>query len=71
MPGTATAGSTTITVTSATLVSIGVAPTAPTIAKGLSLSFTATGVYTDGTTSDLTTTVSWGSSDGTIASVSA
>jgi uncharacterized repeat protein (TIGR03803 family) len=63
-------GSTTLTVTAATLVSIGVTPTAPSIANGLTQMFTATGVYTDNSTHDLTTSVTWSSSAPSVASVS-
>src|SRR4029077_12343603 len=59
-----------LTVTAATLVSIQVTPPAPSIASGLTLQFSATGVYTDNSTQDLTTTVTWASSDGSVASVS-
>ena len=63
-------GSTTITVTAATLVSIGVTPATPSIAKGLSQQFVATGTYTDATTQDLTTNATWRSSDTTKATIS-
>jgi hypothetical protein len=63
-------GSTNLTVTMATLVSIAVTPTNPSIAKGTTRSFTATGTYTDASTQDLTDTATWASSDGTKASVS-
>ena len=49
--------------TAATLVSIGVTPATPSKAKGLTQQLTATGVYTDNSTQDLTTTVTWSSSD--------
>ncbi|MDQ3340063.1 MAG: Ig-like domain-containing protein [Myxococcota bacterium] len=58
----ATLGVTTLTVSAATLSSIQVTPANPSIADGTSLQFTATGVYTDNTTQDLTTQVSWSSS---------
>ncbi|MBT7767515.1 MAG: ATP-dependent DNA ligase, partial [Bdellovibrionales bacterium] len=45
------------------MVSIAVTPTNPSIAKGLTEQFTATGTYTDTSTQDLTTTVTWESSD--------
>jgi YVTN family beta-propeller protein len=64
------AASTALTVTPATLVSIGVTPVNPSIANGLSSQFVATGVYTDNSTQDLTTSVAWTSSDSTVASVS-
>ncbi len=63
-------GSTTLTVTAATLVSIGVTPASPSLAKGLTLQFTATGIYTDASTQNLTTTATWASSDPTKASIS-
>ncbi len=47
---------------SATLVSIDVAPATPSIAKGLSQPFTATGHYSDATTQDLTASATWTSS---------
>jgi energy-converting hydrogenase Eha subunit A len=55
-------GSTTLTVSSAELVSIEVTPTNPSIALGTSGQFAATGVFTDGTTQDLTAQVLWESS---------
>ncbi|HZN59700.1 MAG TPA: Ig-like domain-containing protein, partial [Planctomycetota bacterium] len=63
-------GSTTLTVTAATLVSIDVTPASPSIAKGTTQQFTATGVFTDATTQDLTTSVSWASSDTAVATIS-
>jgi hypothetical protein len=58
------------TVTDATLVSIEVSPAAPGVALGLTQQFTATGRYTDNTTQDLTTQVTWDSSDDAVATVS-
>jgi uncharacterized protein YjdB len=63
-------GTTTLTVTNATLVSIGIAPVNPSIAKGTTQAFTATGTYTDNTTQNLTTTVTWSSSDTAVAPIS-
>src|SRR4030095_11725952 len=63
-------GETTMTVTDALLVMIEVSPSTPSIATGLTQQFTATGHYTDASTQDLTTQVAWGSSDGTVATVS-
>ncbi len=63
-------GSTTLTVTAATLVTIGVTPTSPSIALGRTAQFTATGIYSDNSTQDLTAFVTWSSSDTTIAAVS-
>jgi hypothetical protein len=50
------------TVTSATLVSIAITPTNPTMAVDTDIQFTATGIYSDNTTQDLTSTVTWTSS---------
>ncbi|MDD2542581.1 MAG: Ig-like domain-containing protein [Desulfuromonadaceae bacterium] len=78
------AGSTTITATSGgksgtatltvspvsvTLVSIAVTPSSQTIAAGSSQQFTATGTFSDNTTQDLTTQVSWSSSVDAIATI--
>ncbi len=60
-------GTTTLTVTAATLASIAVTPTNPSIASGLTQPFTAIGTFTDNTTLDLTTQVTWGSSSGAAA----
>jgi 6-phosphogluconolactonase (cycloisomerase 2 family) len=62
--------STLLTVTPATLVSIGVSPANPSIANGLTSQFIANGVYTDNSTQDLTAYVAWTSSDATVASIS-
>jgi len=70
---TATSGafsaSTTVTVTAANLKSVAVTPAAPSIAKGQMLQLTATGVYDDGTTADLTGCADWASTDATHVSV--
>jgi trimeric autotransporter adhesin len=63
-------GTTLLTVTAATIVSIAVTPTAPSIAKGTKQKFAAVGSYTDGSTQEITETVSWGSSDVAVAAVS-
>ena len=52
--------STTLTVTAATLVSIAITPPTPSIALGTTQRFTATGTYTDNSTQNLTTEVTWG-----------
>jgi 6-phosphogluconolactonase len=62
-------GPLTITGTTATLSSISVAPAGASVAAGLTLQFTATGTYQDGTTKDLTTSVNWTSSDSNVASI--
>lgn len=63
-------GTTTLTVTAATLVSLAITPANPQLARGLSLPFTATGTFTDNSTQDVTTQVTWVSSDTAIASIS-
>jgi 6-phosphogluconolactonase (cycloisomerase 2 family)/urocanate hydratase len=63
-------GATTLTVTAATLVSIGVTPANPSLAKGLTTQFTAMGTYTDNSVQNLTATAIWSSSDPTVASIS-
>jgi 6-phosphogluconolactonase (cycloisomerase 2 family) len=65
----ALSGSTTLNVTSTTLVSIGVTPATPTIAKGTFQQFTATGVYSDNTTQNLTNTVTWHAVNPAVASI--
>ncbi len=55
-------GTTLLTVTPANLVSISVTPAAMIIAKGTTQQFTATGIYSDGSSMDITTTVTWTSS---------
>ena len=62
-------GSTTLTVTPATLVSISVLPANPSIALGTHQQFTALGTFTDNTTQDITTSVDWTSSDNSIATI--
>lgn len=59
-----------LTVTSAVLVSIQVSPTNQSIAKGLTKQFNATGTYSDTTTQDLTTQVTWNSGNPSVASIS-
>ncbi len=55
-------GSATLTVTAPTLVSITLSPQGATIPLGATQQFTATGVYTDGSTQNLTGTATWSSS---------
>lgn len=66
-------GSTTLTITEAVLTSIEVnTPDGGTIAsipEGTTLQFTATGNYSDGTTQDLTTSVTWRSSNTSVATI--
>jgi hypothetical protein len=64
-------GSTTLNVTAATVLSsIAVTPTNPSIAKGSTQQFTATGRYSDGSTQNLTNSVSWTSSNTSVGTIS-
>jgi trimeric autotransporter adhesin len=60
-----------VTVTSAALASITVAPPAVTKSIGATQAFTATGVFADGTTYDLTTQVIWSAQPTSVAIVDA
>jgi uncharacterized protein YjdB len=63
-------GSATLTVTSAQLVALAVTPSAPSVPVGVPRQFTATGTYTNGTTEDLTSVVTWSSADEAVATIS-
>ena len=63
VPITITNGST------ATLLSIALTPQSPTIVKGATRQFTATGTYSDNSTQDVTTRVTWTSSDTSKATI--
>ena len=65
----AISGSTSLTVTAATLASIAVTPVNPSIAKGSTQQFTATGTFSDGSTQNLTSTATWSSSTATVATI--
>lgn len=64
-------GNTNLTVTSATLSSIAVAPADINLAVQLTQQFVATGTFSDSTTHDLTSLVAWNSSAPTVAAISA
>jgi hypothetical protein len=66
----AVSGSTLLTVTAATLVSIAVAPANPTVVINATKQFIATGTYTDATTQVLTLAVTWSSSNAGSATIS-
>jgi Bacterial Ig-like domain (group 2) len=66
----AISGSTTLIVTAPMLVSIAVTPANPTIGSTGTEQFTATGKYTDSSTQNLTTMVTWSSSQTNIATIS-
>lgn len=62
-------GSTTLTV-QPKLVSLAVTPASVTIAATTQTSFTAMGTYSDGSVQNVTSTVTWSSSDATVATIS-
>jgi uncharacterized repeat protein (TIGR03803 family) len=64
------AGSTTLTVKAATLVSIAITPSNPSIALGINETFTATGTYSDNSTQNLTAQVTWNSATPAVATIS-
>lgn len=61
--------STTVNVTNATLASISVTPSNPTVAPGTQLPFAATGLFSDSSTQVITYDVTWATSDNTIATI--
>jgi hypothetical protein len=63
-------GSTVLTVTAAALQSIAVTPANPSIPLGLTEQFTATGMYSDNSTKNLTTQVTWASATTSVATIS-
>ena len=63
-------GSTTLTVVSASLATITVTPNNASVALGFTRTFLATGTYTDGSTQDLSTQVTWVSSAVDVAIIS-
>jgi uncharacterized protein YjdB len=63
-------GSTTVTVTAPTLTSISVTPSTWSPNVGGTQAFAATGTYSDGSTADLTISVTWSSTAATVVSVS-
>jgi hypothetical protein len=64
-------GSTTLTVTAAALTSITLSPLGGAVVPlGETLQFSVTGVYSDGSTQDLTSSATWSSSNSSIAAIS-
>jgi 6-phosphogluconolactonase (cycloisomerase 2 family) len=63
-------GNTTLTVAPKALVSIAVTPVNPSVALGLQQQFTATGTYTDNSTGNITTSVTWTSGTPATATIS-
>jgi hypothetical protein len=64
-------GNTTLTVLPPVLVSIAVTPANPSVAKGLTQQFTATGTFSDASVQNLTASVAWASSDTLVATIDA
>jgi uncharacterized protein YjdB len=64
-------GTASLTVTNATMTSITITPSDPSVALGGSQQFTATGNFSDGSTENLTTQVSWASSSVNVATIDA
>ena len=65
-----TAAQTVVSITAAELATLGISPESTEVYAGASVPFTATGTMTDGTAQDLTTLVTWSSSNSTVAVVS-
>jgi uncharacterized protein YjdB len=63
-------GSSTVTVSAATLVSISLTPTQPTVALGTQFAFTATAIYSDNSSQNVSARATWISSTPAVASVS-
>jgi uncharacterized protein YjdB len=63
-------GSTLLTVTAATLVSIAINPPTSAVAPGTTQQFTATGTFSDGTTQNLTQSGHWSSTAATVSTIS-
>ncbi len=63
-------GTSPLTVTSASLVAIEVSPATATLPKTYSQPFSATGTFSDGSVADVTTSVTWASTDSNVATIS-
>ena len=63
-------GTTTLTVNPATLMSIAITPPNATTPVSTAVQYTATGTYSDGSMQDITTVVTWNSSDFGVATIS-
>lgn len=62
-------GSATLSVTASPLISISISPFAPSLPAGTSLQLKAVGIFQDGSTQDLTGSVTWSASAPSVASV--
>ncbi|EKP86577.1 bacterial Ig-like domain, group 2 [Leptospira interrogans serovar Grippotyphosa str. 2006006986] len=63
-------GKTDITVTPAVLTSIQISPVKHSLVKGLTEKFSATGIYSDNSNKDITSSVTWHSSNNSVATIS-
>ena len=63
--------STVLTVTDASLLSIAVTPASPSVPKGETEQFTATGTFSDNSTQNLTSQVTWASATTSVATITA
>ncbi|MBI2392217.1 MAG: Ig-like domain-containing protein [Deltaproteobacteria bacterium] len=63
-------GSTTLNVSAATVVAVQISPPAPNVPAGVSFDFTATAIYSDGTSRDVTGAATWSSSNSGVIAVS-
>lgn len=70
MPGTAISGTSTVTVTAAVLQALTVTPADQTVPGAHFVVYAATGSFSDGSTLDLTSAVTWRSSKGLVAIIS-
>jgi hypothetical protein len=61
---------TSVTTSSATLVSLSITPSNPSIAPGTTMQLTAIGMFSNNTQRNITTLVTWATSDTTVASIS-
>jgi hypothetical protein len=68
--GQVSSNSPTVTVTAATLSSISITPMATSVPKGVTVQYTALGLYSDGSSVNITNTVTWGSSTMGVATIS-
>jgi hypothetical protein len=64
------AGTANLAVTTAILAAIQISPQSPSVAFGVSEQFSATGIYSDGTTADISASVTWISSSPAVATMS-
>jgi trimeric autotransporter adhesin len=62
-------GTTTLTVSNGTLVSLAITPANSTVSNGSTQQFTATGTFSDSTTQDITINVHWSSSHASVATI--